>query len=104
MCVIFVGVGAQSTLGGHDIFARKICMKKLTMPEFYLILPETLAKYPNFYDICRKNLQNSRILRDFCPKNARFLHNNWPKNIFSQILGGHVPPPFSPARRLRLCV
>ena len=22
-----IGVGAQSTLGGHDIFARKICMK-----------------------------------------------------------------------------
>ena len=24
---VFIGVGAQSTLGGHDIFARKICMK-----------------------------------------------------------------------------
>jgi len=23
----FIGVGAQSTLGGHDIFARKICIK-----------------------------------------------------------------------------
>jgi len=22
-----IGVGAHSTLGGHDIFARKICMK-----------------------------------------------------------------------------
>jgi len=25
--LINIGVGAQSTLGGHDIFARKICMK-----------------------------------------------------------------------------
>ena len=24
---LFIGVGAQSTLGGLDIFARKICMK-----------------------------------------------------------------------------
>jgi len=24
---IAIGVVAQSTLGGHDIFARKICMK-----------------------------------------------------------------------------
>jgi len=29
VCVICitVGVGARSTLGGHDIFARKICIK-----------------------------------------------------------------------------
>jgi len=31
------GVGAQSTLGGHDIFARKICMRIHKMPEFYMI-------------------------------------------------------------------
>jgi len=37
-----IGVGAQSTLGGHQIFARKICIK---------------------------NQQNARILHDFCPKN-----------------------------------
>jgi len=37
-----VGVGAQSTLGGHHIFARKICIK---------------------------NQQNARILHDSCPKN-----------------------------------
>jgi len=36
------GVGAQSTLGGHQIFARKICIK---------------------------NQQNARILQDSCPKN-----------------------------------
>jgi len=37
-----IGVGAQSTLGGHQIFARKICIK---------------------------NQQNARILHDSCPKN-----------------------------------
>jgi len=44
---------------------------------------------PDFYDICPKNLQNSRILC-FLPENARILHNNCPKIIFSRILGGHV--------------
>jgi len=37
-----IGVGAQSTLGGHRIFARKICIK---------------------------NQQNAQILHDFCTKN-----------------------------------
>ena len=37
-----IGVGAQSTLGGHKTFARKICIK---------------------------NQQNAGILHDFCPKN-----------------------------------
>jgi len=40
--VNIIGVGAQSTLGGNEIFARKICIK---------------------------NQQNSRILHDSCPKN-----------------------------------
>jgi len=36
-----IGVGAQSTLGGHDIFARKICMKKITkFSNFTRFLPE----------------------------------------------------------------
>jgi len=39
---MYAGVGAQSTLGGHEIFARKICIK---------------------------NQQNARILHDSCPKN-----------------------------------
>jgi len=35
LCSKNVGIGAQSTLGGHKIFARKICIKIST-------------KYPNF--------------------------------------------------------
>jgi len=41
-CWQTIGVGAQSTLGGHTIFARKMCVK---------------------------NQQNARILHDSCPKN-----------------------------------
>ena len=41
-CVVDIGVGAQSTLGGHKIFVRKICIK---------------------------NQQNARILHDYCSKN-----------------------------------
>ena len=28
MIDVFIGAGAQSTLGSQDIFARKLCMKK----------------------------------------------------------------------------
>ena len=49
-----------------------------------MILVRKIIKIPDFFnDICPKNLQNSRILRDFCPKNARILHNICPKNILS---------------------
>ena len=52
-----VTLGAQSTLGGG---ARHFCpqdmYEKLTKcPNFMRFVPEKLAKYPNFYDICEKN-------------------------------------------------
>ena len=58
-----------------------------------MILARKISKYPNFYDICPKNQQNSLILHDFFPENARILHKNCPKNFFPRILGGHVAPP-----------
>jgi len=85
----------QSTLGGTTFLSEKR-MKIKKMPEFYTILARKLSKYLNFYDICPKNRQNSRILHDFCPKNTRILHDNCPKNIFHDFfLGGgwHVPHP-----------
>ena len=65
-------VGAQSTLGEHNIFARlnarKICMKINKMPEFYMILAQKLLntlifmiftrkinKIPEFYVILSEN-------------------------------------------------
>jgi len=67
-----IDVGSRSTffLGGEDIFARKILSEKFT-------------KYPNFHD--------------FCPKNARILHTNCPKNIFFPNLRGSraLPAPIS---------
>ena len=88
----FTGVGAQSTLRGTKFLPEKCVLKSAKFPNFAWFLPEKLSKYQNFYDICPKNLQNSRILHDFARKNARILCNNCPKNIFSRILGGHVPP------------
>jgi len=97
-----IGVGAQSTLGGHKIFARKnMYQKSAKCPNFTRFLPEKLSKYPNFYYICPKNLQNSRILHDFCPNNARILHNNCPKKIFFPNFRGARAP--LPPRLLRLC-
>jgi len=64
---------------GHDIFFRKICMKNYQNARICTwFLPETLSKYPNFYDICPKN---ARIL---------LLHNNCPKKYFPEFLGPHL--------------
>jgi len=67
-----IGVGAQCSVDfrGHDIFARKICMK---------------------------NSQNSGILHDFCQKCPNFyIIILLPKNIFPNFRGNvpHYPPPF----------
>jgi len=44
-----ISVGAQSTLGEQDIFARKYMHEKLTKcPKFTWYLPEKLTKFPNF--------------------------------------------------------
>jgi len=63
------------------------------MPEFYMILArKKLSKYPNFYDICPKILQNSQIFHDFCPENAIILHNNCPKIFFPNFREGARAP------------
>jgi len=68
-----IGVGAQSTLGGTQNFCPKnMYYKSAKCPNFTWFLSGKLSKYPNFYDICPKNLQNSRILHDFCPKMPEF--------------------------------
>ena len=42
------------------------------MPEFYMILARKIIKITEFYNICPKNLQNSRILHDFARKMPEF--------------------------------
>ena len=87
-----IGVGAQSTLGGHDIFAGKICIKNNKMPEVYMFLARKIITIPELLlYLSPKLTKNSLILRDFCPKNARILHKNCPK-IFFPNFRGHVPP------------
>jgi len=54
--------------------ARKI----IKIPEFLPHLPEKMTKFPNF--------------TWFLPENAGILHNNCPKNIFPESLGGTCPP------------
>jgi len=49
---VTIGVGAQSTLGGHKIFSRKLCIKNQQNAR---ILRET----------CLKNYQNIRIFMTF---------------------------------------
>jgi len=61
----------------------------MKIPEFLWYLPEKLTKLPN--------------VTLFLPENARILHNNCPKNIFSRNLGGTCPLP-SLSHLLRLYV
>jgi len=83
-------IGAQSTLGGHNIFARKMCMKINKMSEFLLYLPEKLTKFPNF----------KWFLPEKCPNFTQKL----PEKNVSRILGeggwACAPPPYP--RLLRL--
>jgi len=56
--------------GGTKFLPEKYVLKICKVPEFYMILARKIIKIPEFYDIC--------------PKNARILHNNFPKNIFPE--------------------
>jgi len=89
----FIGVGAQSTFGGHQIFARRICIKNQQNARI-------------LHDSCPKNYHNTRICMIFArkiykiPEFYMIFARKMPefyviiarKNIFSRILGGHVPP------------
>jgi len=92
--------------GRQDIFARKLCTKKLTkcsnctwylpeknikMPEFLWYLPEQLTKFPNF--------------TWYLPENAGILRDNYPKinYIFENFIGeGHVGCPPYPTPMIAL--
>jgi len=93
-----IGVEAQSTLGGHDIFARKYVWKINKMPKFYMILPDKLSKYLIFMIFAGKILKIPEFYVIFAWKMPNFfIIIAW--KMFSLILGGHVLPP----RLLRLC-
>ena len=51
-----IGVGAQSTLRGHKIFARKICTKISKMPEFYMILARKIIKNTRIFIIFARKI------------------------------------------------
>ena len=88
-------------LRGHDILSENYVWKINKLPEFYMILVRKIIKIPEFLWYLPENQQNSLILHEFCPKNARILHKNCP-TFFPQFQGGgHVPPPSAP-RLLRL--
>ena len=90
---------------GHQIFARKICIKNQQNARILLILARKIIKIPKFLYLPEKFTKFPNVTW-FCPKIARILHNNLhnncPKNIFSRISWGHVPPPCP--RLLRLWV
>jgi len=71
-------------------------MKKC--PNFTWFLPEKNIKIPEFLRYSPKIKQKFHNFTWFCPKNARILHNNYPKNIFPEFWGARSPtsmPPIS---------
>ena len=93
-----IGVGAQSTLGGHDSLPEKYVWKINEMPEFYTIFARKIIKIPEIVWYFPKNQQNFRILHDFCPKMPEFCVIIARKILFQIFLG----PPTAP-RLLCLC-
>jgi len=87
--------------GAQNFGPQNMYYLSAKFPNFTWFLPKKLSKYPNYYDICPNNWQNSRILHDFCPKNARISHNNCPKIFFPNFRGGErVPPGTCPPRNV----
>jgi len=87
------GVGAQSTLGEHQIFARKICTKNSKMPEFYMILAR--KKYRNtriFMIFARKIYKISEFYVIFARKVPEFYVIIARKIFFPKFRGARAPP------------
>jgi len=76
---------------GHQIFARKICIKNQQNARILLILARKIIKIPKFLYLPEKFTKFPNFAW-FLPEKYPNLRNNCPKNIFSRILGGHVPP------------
>ena len=84
-----IGVGAQSTLGEQDIFARKYMHEKLTKcPNFTWYLPEKNNKMPEFYTIFARTNSFARIW------GATALSPPWPPVSYAYGSDGHFSSKF----------
>jgi len=104
-CIICVG--AQLTLGGQDIFARK-CMYEKIIKRAAKTGFEIQSYIPRTYEMKNRILsKNKGCLFILLPKStARILNDVCPKNTFSPELGGgKCPlPPVSYAYELHECI
>ena len=82
--------GAQSTLGCTTFLPlpQKCVWKINKMREFYVILAWKIIKIPTFLWYLSEKLTKFPNFIWFCRKNARILHNNFPKNISSRFFFG----------------
>jgi len=60
--IVSIGVGAQATLGGHKIFARKIYIKNQQNARFFMIFARKLYKIPEFYMIFGRKMPEFYII------------------------------------------
>jgi len=50
--ILYIGVGAQSTLRGTTFLKEKYVSKNNKMPEFYMIVARKLPEYPKYPEKC----------------------------------------------------
>ena len=62
MLIQTIGVGAQSTLGGHNILPEEYVWKIYKMSEFYMILAWKINKIPEFYMIFARKMPEFYII------------------------------------------
>jgi len=106
LTLLFIGVGAQSTLRGTAFLPEKYVWNINKMHEFYMILARKNIKIPTFLWYLPEKLTKFLNFTWFLPENARILHKNCP--IFLPIFGGRGAtcplPPSPPLLRLCYCV
>jgi len=75
------------------------------VPEFYVIFSRKFIKMSKFLSHLSEKLTKFSNFNDIRPKNARIVHDNYPKNIFAIFFLGGVPPlpplPLSPTTMRR---
>ena len=99
--VLIIGVGAQPTLGRHDIFCPKnMYEKNNNMPEFYIIFALKISKIPEFLWKVNKISEFHMIFARKMPEFYVIIARKIFFPIFLAGGGADVPPPPSATRML----
>jgi len=89
----FIGVGAQSTLGGMTFLPEKYVRKITKMPEFYVILARKITKIHEFFMIFAGKINKiAEFYMIFARKMPEFYIMIARKIFFPEFLGARALP------------